>query len=98
MITLAYVARRIGTNRTYLARLFREELGRTLVEVLTDIRMEVAVGDLAATEDQICEIGWRIGYRSNAAFSRAFAAQHGISPREYRSRIRRKLVKTASRN
>ncbi len=49
-------------------------------------RMQVAAGLLATTHDGIAAIGARVGYASEAAFSRAFKKLVGVPPATWRRR------------
>ncbi len=52
--------------------------------MLTSLRMELAARLLAAGEQDTATIGETVGYRSEAAFNRAFARHAGMTPGRYR--------------
>lgn len=74
------LARKVGMGRANFAARFVAALGRTPFEVLTAERMRHAAAMLAETNLKIAEIAERVGYRSEAAFSRRFALHFGRSP------------------
>ncbi len=66
------------------ARFFSYMTGMTLTEYIRRRRLTRAAEDLLDTRIPIVEIAVQYGYDSAAAFSRAFAKQHGITPSLYR--------------
>ena len=65
-------------------RFFSYMTGMTLTEYIRRRRLTLAAGDLRNSRTPIVEIAVKYGYDSAAAFSRAFAKQHGITPSAYR--------------
>lgn len=86
--TVESLARKVGMGRANFAARFVATLGRTPFEVLTAERMRHAAGMLVDTNLKVAEIAERVGYRSEAAFSRRFAAHFGESPGAVRKRQR----------
>lgn len=73
-----------GMSRATFARHFQDRLGRSAVELLTDIRMSLAANELkkpAMTTEAVAD---SIGYRSVAAFRRVFADRMGMTPGQWR--------------
>lgn len=69
----------------YLTTSFREDTGRTIKRVLTDVRIEAAKQYLATTNLSIGEIAHQTGYGSANYFSKVFRQETGASPNEYRA-------------
>ena len=65
-------------------RFFSYMTGMTLTEYVRRRRLTLAARELKNTESPIVDIAVKYGYDSGAAFSRAFAKQHGITPSAYR--------------
>jgi AraC-like DNA-binding protein len=63
---------------------FKELLGETPLEYLTNWRMYKAIGSLQKDDRKLFEIAKSVGYDSDAAFSKAFKRVLGVAPREYR--------------
>lgn len=82
------LARKVGMGRANFAARFVADLGKTPFEALTDERMKHAAAFVCGTDLKIVEIAGRVGYRSEAAFSRRFTAHFGISPGMMRRRAR----------
>jgi len=85
--TVASLSRVAGLGRSSFAARFAELVGESPVEYLTAVRMRHAAGLLRRDPDaSIAEAGRRVGYASEAAFSRAFKRVMGEAPRELRRR------------
>lgn len=86
--TVESLARKVGMGRANFAARFVAQVGRTPIDALTAERMRHAAALLTDTDLKVAEIAERIGYRSEAAFSRRFASHFGISPGFLRKRRR----------
>jgi AraC-like DNA-binding protein/mannose-6-phosphate isomerase-like protein (cupin superfamily) len=84
--TVESLAKKVGMGRSNLAARFVAELGKTPNAVLTEQRMKHAALFLERTDLKVSEISARIGYRSEAAFSRRFTHYFGVSPGKLRKR------------
>jgi len=82
--TLPELARRCNMSRATFIRHFQERLGRSASDLLTDIRMTVAVNALKTSDMSTGAIAELAGYQSEAAFQRAFKHQIGITPAQWR--------------
>lgn len=69
-----------GMSRSNFARRFAHLIGRTPARFLIELRMRAARRLLAEQQLNIGEIGLRLGYASEAAFSRAFKRVEGEAP------------------
>ncbi|BCG02585.1 transcriptional regulator (plasmid) [Paraburkholderia sp. PGU19] len=73
-----------GMSRATFMRHSQNKLGRSAIELLTDIRMSRAANDLkkpAMTTEAVADA---VGYRSVAAFRRAFTDNMGMTPGQWR--------------
>jgi AraC family transcriptional activator of mtrCDE len=76
-------------SRATFMRHFQDKLGRSALELLTDIRMSLAANELkkpAMTTEAVAEA---VGYQSVSSFRRLFADRMGMTPGEWR-RLARK--------
>lgn len=85
-LTVEGLARRFATNRTTLQERFAAATGRTVMEFVTAIRIEVAEGLLRDTLLSIADIAARVGYEDATSFGRAFRKVARLSPSQYRER------------
>jgi AraC family transcriptional activator of mtrCDE len=71
-------------SRATFVRHFQDKLGRSAVEMLTDIRMSLAANELkkpAMTTEAVAEL---VGYQSVAAFRRVFTDKMAMTPGQWR--------------
>ncbi len=84
--TLESLSREAGLSRTSLAERFTEYVGLPPMQYLANWRMQRAATELRAGTDSIAEVAARVGYASDAAFSRAFKKALGVPPSQWRTR------------
>lgn len=85
--TLPELAERAGMSRSAFALRFKEKVGTSAMEYVTQWRMRCAVDRLTNSRDSISTIALSLGYESESAFGFAFKKKMGCSPRQY-SRVR----------
>jgi AraC-like DNA-binding protein len=73
-----------GMSRSAFAVRFKELLGQTPLEYVTEWRMQKAIPLLLKDDKKLVEVAQSIGYESDAAFSKAFKGVVGVAPRAYR--------------
>jgi len=83
-IELDTIARESGLSRPHFYRLFRTQTGVTPNLYLHTLMMEQALEALVASETQIADIGFDLGFSSQSGFTRFFAANVGMAPTDYR--------------
>jgi CheY-like chemotaxis protein/AraC-like DNA-binding protein len=81
---LVQLAHQIGTNERKITEIFRQRVGMTVFDYLTELRLDTARHLLAAGGTQVQLIADLVGYRNPGDFTRAFRRRHQMSPREYR--------------
>jgi AraC-like DNA-binding protein len=84
--TLESLAREVGLSRSALAERFTQFVGQPPMQYLANWRMQLAANLLLSTTDSVATIAERVGYESEAAFSRAFKKTVGTSPSLWRKR------------
>ena len=82
--TVESLAARCHLSRAAFARLFAQHARTGPLELLTALRMELASRLLAHGDEDTASIGEAVGYRSEAAFNRAFARHAGMTPGRFR--------------
>jgi len=78
--TVASLADELAMSRSAFAARFTDVVGEPVMAYVTRWRMQVAVSALSEEGATIGELADRLGYRSEAAFSRAFKRIIGASP------------------
>lgn len=86
-IALDVVAREVGLSRPHFFKLFRAQIGLTPTLYANALRMERAIDRLAQTEEAVAEIGFDLGFSSQASFSRFFIANGVVPPSAYRRSV-----------
>jgi AraC-like DNA-binding protein len=85
-LTISEIARTVGIDRTYLYRLFRQQLGCSPQRWLIRYRMQRAMQLIEQTDLSLTAIAHSVGYHDLAPFSRAFKSVYGISPQHQKMR------------
>ena len=78
--TVASLADELGMSRSAFAARFTELVGEPTMQYVTRWRMHVALNSLQEEGATVAELANRLGYRSEAAFARAFKRVVGVSP------------------
>jgi AraC-like DNA-binding protein len=82
--TIESLAKNVGLSRSALAERFTQFVGQPLMQYLTNWRMQLAANHLLSGTESVAVIANRIGYESEAAFSRAFKKAVGTPPSQWR--------------
>lgn len=77
-------------STSWFIRNFKKYTGSTPMHYILSIRISNAESLLEATEYNVTEISNIVGYGNPLYFSRIFKKMKGISPTEYRKRIKEK--------
>ena len=89
-VNAAEVIRHVGLSHTQVEKAFAKALGNTVHQEISRLRMREACRLLTETAAPAAEVSKLTGYSSPQYFNRLFAAQHGITPLEYRRKSARK--------
>jgi AraC-like DNA-binding protein len=87
-LTLESVARQMHLSRTQFVRRIRQQTGKTFVEHLTECRLQEARVLLAESEWPASVIANIVGFRSSTYFHQFFRRKQGMTPLEYRRKVR----------
>lgn len=82
--TVEMLAQEAGASRSALAKRFVDLVGEAPIQYLASWRMQLARRLLRESNAGLAELAARVGYESEAAFSRAFRRAVGISPAKWR--------------
>jgi AraC-like DNA-binding protein len=82
--TLQSLAHEVGLSRSVLAERFAQFVGQPPMQYLTHWRMQLAANQLLSATDSVATVADRVGYESEAAFSRAFKKIVGEPPGQWR--------------
>lgn len=85
------VAREVGLSRPHFYKLFRTQVGLTPNLYINALRMERAIERLAVTQEAVADIGFDLGFSSQASFSRFFIGNGVVPPSTYRRSVHASL-------
>jgi AraC-like DNA-binding protein len=84
--TVESLAASASMSRSAFAVRFKELLGQTPLEYVTEWRMQKAIQILRQRDRKLIDVARLVGYESDAAFSKAFKRVVGANPGEYLKR------------
>lgn len=87
-LSLEEVSSYVGMNRTYFCLFFKRHYGKGFADYLNDMRIEKAVSLLSVQGKSIADIARECGFKTAPYFTRAFARSKGMTPCEYRKKLR----------
>ena len=84
--TVASLARELSMSRSAFAARFTDLVGEPVMHYVARWRMQVALGSLRDGDATVGEVAYQLGYKSEAAFARAFKRVIGVPPGAVRRR------------
>ena len=81
---IGFYADSLHISTTYLSRVVRQVTGRTVIDYVNQFLLMEAVFLLRTTAMSIAQISDRLHFSDQAAFSKFFSHEQGVSPKEYR--------------
>jgi len=84
--TIKDLATQVGLSRSVLTERFTNMVGIPPMRYLAKWRIQIAAGMLSGGTANVATVAADIGYKSEAAFSRAFKKMVGVSPSHWRGR------------
>ncbi|WP_282935416.1 response regulator [Paenibacillus sp. RC67] len=82
-ISTSDIAEHVKLSRSYLSDLYSKETGESLIETLTNIRIQEAKRLLRQSEQKVYEIAEAVGFIDPKTFAKTFKKIVGCSPKEY---------------
>ncbi len=86
--TLGSLARKVGMSRTSLSNKFKQLVGETPMNYLTNWRILNAKELLRGSDLPVRDVAHKMGYQSEAAFNRVFKDRVEVTPLKFRNRDR----------
>lgn len=86
-ISLDDVAGELHFSASYLASVFKKAIGKTVVEYITQLKMERAASLLRDPQAKIGRIAEALGYSDRRYFSELFRRYSSCTPSKYRERL-----------
>ncbi len=88
-IKLVDISKAIYLSPYYLSHIFKRETGVTLMEYLAKVRIEEAKYLLENTSLNTTRLAFDVGYSDQSYFCKVFKKIEGISPYDYKKRMKR---------
>ena len=85
-MTLETIAESVHSNASYLSRIFKKEVGTSVITYITDLRIKKAKDLLEHSDLKTFEISDAVGIHDPAYFSVLFKKYTGMSPKSYRNK------------
>lgn len=82
--SLKEIAKKVGLSPYYLAHIFPQEVGLTVMQYRTQMRMATAKEMLRNTKRPITQIAYDLGWNDSNYFSYVFKNETGLSPKSFR--------------
>lgn len=87
-LTLESASKFIGMNKSSFCSFIKKHTGHTFSEYLNNIKIKNAVDLLNSASYNIAEVAYLSGFCSVTYFNRVFRNQFGISPSQYRKKLK----------
>lgn len=85
-ISLQTISEELNLSKPYISSVFKEHMGVTVMDYITNLKINRAKTLLSTTTQSILEISQRLGFHDSSHFCKAFKKVTGVIPREYRKR------------
>ena len=83
-IAIKDISQALGRTKSAICPAFKEKYGITVMDYLTDLRVEEAKKMLLQTDLGIGEIAGEVGFTDTSYFSKVFYKKIGVTPSQYR--------------
>jgi AraC family transcriptional regulator of arabinose operon len=87
------LAQQVCLSPSRMSHLFKEQVGDSIIETLTKLRLKQAEKLLLYTSRRITEIAMDVGFNSPDYFTRQFALYYGLNPSEFRKQDKRETAR-----
>lgn len=87
--TVEEMAPIVKLTPNYIRKKFKESTGQTILEYLTDVRLQTAADLLKNSRMKVKEISLRVGYENISYFTQLFSKKYGVTPNEYKKMVSR---------
>ena len=85
-LTASNIAEQFHMSASYLSQYFKAKQGITVLDYITNLKMDTAKNLLLTTSLTVSQIAEQIGYANEKTFTRRFKQMMGVTPGEYRKK------------
>ena len=86
-LSVQQVADYVKLDRTYLYRLFKQQMGMSIVEYINRRRVSRAEVMLIDMQISVKDVAFSVGFSDPMYFSRVFKRLNGITPTKFKAAI-----------
>ena len=86
-LSTKWISDKVGFSVNYIRNVFKQELAQSIMDYISDLRLEKAKEQLLHTELSIDVIVSRSGFTSRVSFYSLFKKKYGTTPTLYRKRV-----------
>lgn len=86
-ISVSTISKEVFLTPNYISLIFKQVTGETIIEYLTQTRMEKAKKLLKSTDLKVLDIAEMVGYENTNYFSAVFNKYTGMYPQKFRTEI-----------
>lgn len=94
-LSLEMIASENNVSISYASKLVKDETGESFSNLLQSLRMNKFKGLLMSTNKPIKELVLEVGYYDVSNFTRKFRQENGLTPGQYRKKMRKKTYSNA---
>lgn len=87
-LQLDQLAKKHGFNKSYLCRAFKKYTGKSIIAYQLERKIQHAMLELTSSNNKILAIALDNGFQNLGFFNKKFKEISGISPRQYRNKVR----------
>ncbi len=91
-LSLMEIAVEVGSSPFHLSRVFRRQTGSSIHSHRHQLRLCAGLEEVLQTDDDLAEIGLRLGFSSHSHFTGAFGEAFGVAPSVLRRRASRRVL------
>lgn len=85
--TVEEMADGMNVTPNYLRRKFKEEAGMTILEYVTETRLNIAARMLEEGSRKVKDVSIAVGYPNISYFTQLFSRKYGVTPNEYKKNV-----------
>ena len=92
LIQVNNLANQFGYSKHYLGLYFKEQMGVTLIDYISDYKLHLIINRLKFSSFSIKEISNELGFNDLSHFNKFFKRNKGINPTDFRKQIKPLIV------
>ena len=87
-LSVCQIADYLRISQEHLSRVFRQETGMAIIEYIRNMKVKEAKFLLKYTDNSLVEISEKLSFSSQSHFNSVFKSEMGLTPKQYRDKVR----------